>query len=210
MFHLQLHAVELPQLCHTVLEVIPVLRVAYPDTGEVFCDLVTCLGVNVHRVVTQAFSAECLINPRFLPSVDEFVRPLARDAHNVLPTFYAKEEGPVGHALLQDGNVCDFLRSDIEHRADCFDSACLQVVGGSVQLPQLLVSVDFHRLPGRENPCRYRHPVVGVESLFPECACILPHLVQFSKAIFQFRCILAAEVSDADHSVSHFRRSLPD
>ena len=110
MRHLQLQRMEATQTVHALLDILIVGRVAYPGTLQKFCNLIAVLWVNIGDIVTDVFISDGMIHCCFLTAIDELIRTLSRNAHNVLFVLTGKQEGTIGHAFFQDGNIRDILR----------------------------------------------------------------------------------------------------
>ena len=158
---LEAQPVKLPEPLHALPQVPLVPRVADPHLRQVPGNLVAGLRVQIHRVVAEALPPDGGIDDGLLPAADELLRPFAGDTHDVACAPDREHERPVGHALLQDADVCDVLLPGVKNPADGGHSPGLEAPGAGVQLPELLIGVDLYRVSRRQHPDRHRHPVAA-------------------------------------------------
>ena len=164
--HFQPHLVKAPEPAHAAPQVFDRVRVAHPHTFEVPRDLIARHRVDVNRVVAETFSGDRLVDRRLLPSVDQLVRPLAGHPHDVLAASARKQKRPVGHALLEDGDLRDLVCAAAKSLRDHIQHLRLQLARAAVQFPQLLISVDLHGKSVRNHPGGNDHPALFPSGFF--------------------------------------------
>ena len=115
MIHLQLHVMELPQFLHAAADVVLIHRVAVPCILDELRDLVAVVGIDIDDIIGKAPVTDHIIDRGFLPAVDQLLRALARDTHDVLFIFYREEEGPIRHSFFQNGDSRNLISSHTEN-----------------------------------------------------------------------------------------------
>ena len=109
MFHGKLHLMEFPKFFHTFSDISFRKRIADPCPLQKAGNLTSVFRIDVRYVVTDFLSGNYMVHCRFLPAVNEFVRPLTRNAHNILLSVTMKRKGAVCHSFFQDCQVRNFI-----------------------------------------------------------------------------------------------------
>ena len=202
MLNFQSHLMEAPQPRHASPKVLLRVRVAHPDTFQIARDLVSGLRVDVDRVVTQPQPGDRSVNFCFLMSVDQLICPLAGHPHDILAVSHREQERAVGHSLLEHLDLPDLLRAAIQSLSDHIQHIGSELIGFSIQLPELLICVDLHIIGGGHYFGRDDHTPSLIQ-------CFLPKSAVFTEAFTQSRYIptdgladFFLQIGDADHSAA--------
>ena len=107
--HFQIHIVKLFQFLHADPEILIVFRITDPNTFQKSRDLISIHRIDIHRIITQSASFDGLVNICLMLPVDQFIRTLSRNTHDIFFPFYRKQERPVGHTFFQHADIRDLL-----------------------------------------------------------------------------------------------------
>ena len=91
---------ELAELLHGAFEVRLIFGIAHARMLHIFCNLIPVIRIDIDDVVANMQRTNGLVDTGFISPINQAIRSLPRNAHNIARTLVGKQERPVRHTLL--------------------------------------------------------------------------------------------------------------
>ena len=205
-FHRQILLMEFPQKCHALIHLFPVLRVTAMASFQVLRHLIAVLRIKVVDGVADAFSVDGLIDLILLLPVDQLIRSLSGNPHDIVPAPAGKPEGTVGHPFFQHPDIQDFFLPAAQHTGHRFQQLRFQVPGFLVQFFQLFIGIDLKNRRGRHHAGTDPHLFTIHQRLLPEIAGAGFFRAKLLHSGADPGGVLLRQIGDSDHGISAFFR----
>ena len=150
------------------------------------------------------FSFHRMIGRCFLSPVNQPVRSLSRNSHNIFFIYASEQERAVCLTFLQNSNICYLIRLYSQCPADHLNGFCLKLAGIAINFPKLFIGINFYHIHWMDNTGCDKQPAIMTECRFPKWIIISSIFRKFFDSGSHDLRILLSQVANADHGIASF------